>query len=55
MEALHGVEWDANSRTVDINMSRLRQNLKDDSKHPRFIKTILGLGSMFIGKENFES
>ena len=55
MEALHGVEWDAHSRTVDINMSRLRQKLKDDSKHPRFIKTIWGSGYMFIGKEDFES
>ena len=55
MEALHGVEWDAYSRTVDINMSRLRQKLKDDSKHPRFIKTIWGSGYMFIGKEDFES
>ena len=55
MEALHGVEWDAYSRTVDINMSRLCQKLKDDSKHPRFIKTIWGSGYMFIGKEDFES
>ena len=29
---------------------RLRQKLKDDSKHPRFIKTIWGSGYMFIGK-----
>ena len=55
MEALHGVEWDAYSRTADINMSRLRQKLKDDSKHPRFIKPIWGAGYMFIGKEDFES
>ena len=55
MEALHGVEWDAYSRTVDINMSRLRQKLKEDAKNPRFIKTIWGSGYMFIGEEDFEN
>ena len=55
MEALHGVEWDAYSRTVDINMSRLRQKLKDDSKHPRFIKTIWGWGICSSARRIFES
>ena len=55
IEQLHGIEWDAFNRSVDITMSRVRQKLGDDPKNPRFIKTIWGSGYMFIGKEDFES
>ena len=52
IEQLHGIEWDAFNRSVDITMSRLRQKLGDDPKNPRFIKTIWGTGYLFIGGEN---
>lgn len=48
MEALRGIEWDATNRVIDITMSRLRQKLGDDPKHPHFIKTIWGTGYAFI-------
>ncbi|MBC7659963.1 MAG: winged helix-turn-helix domain-containing protein [Chitinophagaceae bacterium] len=44
---LRGTEWEAVSRSVDAVMSRLRQKLEDDPKHPRFFRTIWGTGSMF--------
>lgn len=47
---LRGTEWEAVSRSVDAVMSRLRQKLEDDPKHPRFFRTIWGTGYMFIGK-----
>ncbi|RYZ87912.1 MAG: winged helix family transcriptional regulator [Proteobacteria bacterium] len=31
-------------------MSRLRQKLEDDPKHPTFFRTIWGTGYMFIAK-----
>ncbi len=52
LDALHGIEWDAYTRTVDITMSRLRQKLGDDPKSPTYIKTIWGTGYMFIGQED---
>jgi DNA-binding response OmpR family regulator len=52
IEQLHGIEWDAFNRSVDITMSRVRQKLGDDPKSPRFIKTIWGTGYLFIGGEN---
>jgi two-component system phosphate regulon response regulator OmpR len=52
IEQLHGIEWDAFNRSVDITMSRVRQKLGDDPKNPRFIKTIWGTGYLFIGGEN---
>jgi DNA-binding response OmpR family regulator len=47
---LRGTEWEAVSRSVDAVMSRLRQKLEDDPKHPRFFRTIWGTGYMFIAK-----
>jgi DNA-binding response OmpR family regulator len=38
IEQLHGIEWDAFNRSVDITMSRVRQKLGDDPKNPRFIR-----------------
>ncbi|MCB9653585.1 MAG: response regulator transcription factor [Deltaproteobacteria bacterium] len=35
-------------RTVDVHISRLRQKLGDDPKSPHLIKTIRGLGYMFM-------
>jgi DNA-binding response OmpR family regulator len=49
IEALHGIEWDAFNRSVDITVSRLRQKLSDNAKQPTFIKTVWGSGYVFIG------
>ncbi len=49
MDKIRGIEWDAFNRSVDVLVSRLRQKIQDDPKHPQFIKTIWGSGYMFIG------
>jgi two-component system phosphate regulon response regulator OmpR len=45
---LRGIDWEAYNRSVDIAVSRLRQKLQDDPKHPRYIKTIWGTGYLFL-------
>jgi DNA-binding response OmpR family regulator len=47
---LRGTEWEVVSRSVDAVMSRLRQKLEDDPKHPTFFRTIWGTGYMFIAR-----
>ena len=37
------------SRTVDVHVATLRQKLEEDSKNPRWIVTIHGLGYKFLG------
>lgn len=54
MDHLRGVEWEAFDRSIDVLISRLRQKLKDDPKHPEFIKTVWGSGYIFIGSESDE-
>ena len=50
LQELRGIDCDAFNRSVDITMSRLRQKLNDDPKHPTFIKTVWGTGYVFVGE-----
>ncbi|MCP4749953.1 MAG: response regulator transcription factor [Proteobacteria bacterium] len=50
MEWISGIEWESYNRSVDVLVSRLRHKLKDDPKHPVFLKTIWGTGYLFLGK-----
>ncbi len=49
MDEIRGVDWDAFDRSIDVLVSRLRQKLGDDAKHPSFVRTIRGAGYTFIG------
>jgi two-component system, OmpR family, response regulator len=42
-----GREADAFDRSIDILVSRLRQRLRDDSREPRYIKTVRSEGYVF--------
>ncbi len=54
MEQTRGIPWESFNRSVDVVVSRLRQKLGDDPRHPRFLKTIWGTGYMFIGQQGEE-
>ena len=41
--------YDSFDRAIDIQIGRLRKKLNDDPRSPRFIKTIRGVGYMFVG------
>jgi DNA-binding response OmpR family regulator len=49
MDALKGHPLEAFDRSIDVLVSRLRQKLGDDPKHPAFIRTVRGAGYLFIG------
>ena len=44
MELARGEEWASFERSVDVHVSHLRRKLGDDSRRPRLIKTIRGVG-----------
>jgi DNA-binding response OmpR family regulator len=46
LELASGSSEEAFDRSVDVRVSRLRQKLGDDPKHPRMIRTVRGLGYM---------
>jgi len=48
-EITRGVDYDTYDRAVDIQIGRLRKKLGDDPHAPSLIKTVRGVGYMFIG------
>jgi DNA-binding response OmpR family regulator len=49
LRKLRGIDAEIFDRSVDMLISRLRKKLGDDSRSPRFIKTIWGNGYQFVG------
>lgn len=47
LSALRGVEYDGLDRSIDVRVSKLRQQLGDDPRHPARIKTVRGMGYLF--------
>jgi two-component system, OmpR family, response regulator RstA len=45
---LCGHEYDALDRTIDVRVARVRAKLGDDPKRPRWIKSIRGVGYLFL-------
>jgi len=45
---LRGDELDVFDRSIDIQVGRLRKKLGDDPSQPKYIKTVRGVGYMFI-------
>ncbi len=41
---LRGIAWAGMDRSIDLRVLRLRKKLGDDAAHPRFIKSVRGVG-----------
>lgn len=50
VELLHGRDAQAYDRVIDVQISRLRQRLRDDGREPRIIKTVRGEGYVLAAK-----
>ena len=48
VESLRGITWQSYDRSVDVLVSRLRHKLGETPSHTRFIKTVHGVGYIFI-------
>jgi two-component system phosphate regulon response regulator OmpR len=48
-EVTRGIDYDTYDRAVDIQIGRLRKKLGDDPHNPSLIKTVRGVGYIFIG------
>lgn len=48
LDTVAGRSYDVFDRSVDVHISSLRRKLGDDSRNPRFIKTVRSAGYMFI-------
>ena len=44
LEKVHGPNWAAYDRSVDVHISRIRQKIGDDPRRPVLLKTVRGVG-----------
>jgi len=47
MENLAGSERDPFDRSIDVRVTRLRHKIEDDPAHPRYVRTVWGIGYQF--------
>ena len=47
LEACQGVAYEGYERSIDAHIKNLRAKLGDDSKQPRYIETVFGIGYRF--------
>jgi DNA-binding response OmpR family regulator len=47
LDRVWGSSWFGDDHVVDVHLSKLRQKLGDDPRHPRYIRTLRGVGYRF--------
>jgi DNA-binding response OmpR family regulator len=55
MDALKGETLEAFDRSIDVHISRIRNAIEDDPRHPRRIITVRGVGYVFARSQDEES
>lgn len=50
IEAVMGIDFDGFDRTIDVHIKNLRKKIETDTKNPRYIKTVTGVGYKFEGE-----
>jgi DNA-binding response OmpR family regulator len=43
-------EYDGFDRTIDSHIKNLRQKIEDDTRNPRYVRTVYGMGYRFGGE-----
>ena len=55
MELARGREYGIFDRSIDVQISRLRKIVEEDSAHPRHIQTVWGFGYVFVPDGNSQA
>ena len=48
LDIAHNREWDPYDRSIDVRVTRLRKKIEADPANPRHIKTVRGVGYMYV-------
>jgi two-component system phosphate regulon response regulator OmpR len=48
MELAHHRDWDVYDRSIDLRIMRLRRKIERDPEKPEVIKTVRGVGYMYV-------
>jgi len=49
VNSIDAVRWESGDRSIDVIISRIRHKIGDDPRHPRFIRSVRGVGYKYIG------
>ena len=49
VNSIDAIRWESSDRSIDVIVGRIRQKIGDDTKNPKFIKSIRGVGYKYIG------
>ncbi|MCC6810196.1 MAG: response regulator transcription factor [Deltaproteobacteria bacterium] len=52
LERVRNREFEVFDRSIDVHVSHVRQKLGDDAKDPRWIKTVRGVGYLFVPEKD---
>jgi DNA-binding response OmpR family regulator len=50
IENIKNDEYDGFDRTIDSHIKNLRQKIEDDTRNPRYVRTVYGMGYRFGGE-----
>ncbi len=48
LDAVSGDAFEGYERTIDVHIKNLRNKIEPDSKHPRYVETVYGVGYRFV-------
>jgi two-component system OmpR family response regulator len=50
VNSINAVKWESSDRSIDVIVGRIRSKIGDDTKNPKYIKSIRGVGYKYIGE-----
>ncbi len=50
IDKVFGMDFEGSDRTVDAHIKNIRRKIEDDSKNPKYIVTVFGIGYKFEGE-----
>jgi len=49
VNSINAIKWESSDRSIDVIVGRIRQKIGEESKNPKYIKSIRGVGYKYIG------
>ncbi len=49
VNSINAIAWESSDRSIDVIVGRIRQKIGDDTKNPKYIRSIRGVGYKYIG------
>jgi DNA-binding response OmpR family regulator len=51
LDRVQGTSYEGYGRAIDVHISNLRSKIEANTRHPRYIETVFGVGYCFAARE----